>query len=166
MLHDVTGEGGLGFCYEALPDLLPWGYHGPLIVALDSNVLIELQQHGNAILNEEDPAVDADYATELDGLAEVLNVWMLRDVRFVVTPRALTDAKKNSERLMERQRPAIDAGPRTVTTSGRRCVRYRTVETADLRATPVLPGVALSVSAGQRLVRVYRSWRSPPPDTR
>lgn len=109
MLHGVTGEGGLGFCHDALPGLLPWGYHGPLIVALDSNVLIDLQQHGNAILNEEDPAVDADYATELNGLAEVLNVWMLRDVRFVVTPRALTDAKKNSERLVERQSPAIDA---------------------------------------------------------
>lgn len=36
MLHEVTYEGGMGFCHKALPSVLPYGYHGPLVVALDS----------------------------------------------------------------------------------------------------------------------------------
>jgi hypothetical protein len=51
----VTADGGLGFCYAALPRLLPRGYHGPLVVALDSNALIDLQQYGNLLLNDELP---------------------------------------------------------------------------------------------------------------
>ena len=105
----MTEDGGLGFCHEALPDLLPWGYHGPLVVALDSNILIDLQQHGSALMNDEVPDVDAKYAADLNGLADLLNLWLLRDIRFVVTPRALTDAKKNTERLTVGQWPAVEA---------------------------------------------------------
>ena len=47
VLHEVTYDGGMGFCHDALPGLLPEGYHGPLVVALDSNALIDLQHHGN-----------------------------------------------------------------------------------------------------------------------
>jgi len=48
VLHEVTGDGGLGFCHPAVPNLLLPGYHGPLVVALDSNALIDIQQHGAA----------------------------------------------------------------------------------------------------------------------
>lgn len=95
MLHDVAADGGMGFCHGALPSLLPCGYHGPLVVALDSNALIDLQEHGNLLLNGHVPAeVDAQYARELAGPSDILNLWLLRDIRFVVTPRSLTDAER------------------------------------------------------------------------
>ncbi len=109
MLHDVTSDGGMGFCHEALPVLLPWSYHGPLVVALDSNALIDLQQHGNLLLNGEVPEVDEAYAEELTALADVLNLWLLRDIRFVVTPTSLTDAKKVTERFLDKRLPAVAA---------------------------------------------------------
>ncbi|MET9479968.1 hypothetical protein [Streptomyces sp. NPDC006638] len=113
MLHEVTEDGGLGFCHHVLPGLLPPGYHGPLVVALDSNVLIDLQQHGAALMNDEPlpdrVAADVAYADELSGLVDLLNLWLLRDIRFVVTPRSKTDAKKVTERFLERRLPSINA---------------------------------------------------------
>lgn len=50
----MTADGGVGFCHEALPTLLPPDYHGPLAVAFGSNVLIDLQQHGAGLINDED----------------------------------------------------------------------------------------------------------------
>jgi hypothetical protein len=113
VLHEVTADGGLGFCHEALPGLLMPGYHGPLVIALDSDALIDLQQHGNALMNDnplpDRVAADEAYAAELFGLTDLLNLWLLRDIRFVVTPRSKTDAKKVTERFLERRLPAIDA---------------------------------------------------------
>lgn len=40
MLHEVTEDGGVGFCYEALPAVLPAGYYRPLVIALDSNIVL------------------------------------------------------------------------------------------------------------------------------
>lgn len=109
VLHEITEDGGLGFCHAALPGLLPRGYHGPLVVALDSNALIDLQQHGNLLLNDDLPDVDDAYAGNLAGLTELLNLWLLRDIRFVVTPRSLTDAKKLTQRFLDRRLPAVEA---------------------------------------------------------
>lgn len=110
MLHEVTYDGGMGFCHEALPSLLRWGYHGPLVVALDSNALIDLQQHGALLLNGDVPGgIYGEYAADLAGLADLLNLWLLRDIRFVVTPRSLTDAKKVTQRFLDRRLPAVDA---------------------------------------------------------
>jgi hypothetical protein len=95
VLHEVSTAGGLGFCHAALPDLLAPGYHGPLVVALDSNVLIDLQEHGSEMLNDDIQVADEKYAEELQCLGTLLNLWMLRDIRFVVTPRARTDAKRD-----------------------------------------------------------------------
>lgn len=92
----MSAEGGLGFCHAKLPDLLPPGYHGPLLVALDSNVLIDLQKHGSEMLNEDIQVTEGRYAEELASLGVLLNLWMLRDIRFVVTPRARTDAKRGA----------------------------------------------------------------------
>ena len=113
MLHEVTGDGGLGFCHPAVPNLLLPGYHGPLVVALDSNVLIDLEQHGAALLNDEalpeSVAADDAYSSELAGLADLLSLWLLRDIRFMVTPRSKTDAKKLTERFLVRRQTSIDA---------------------------------------------------------
>jgi hypothetical protein len=99
----------MGFCHDALPGLLPWGYHGPLVVALDSSVLIDLQQHGNLLLNGEVPGVDEGYAEDLAGFADLLNLWLLRDIRFVVTPKSLTDARRVTQRFLNRRLSAVDA---------------------------------------------------------
>lgn len=110
MLHDVTADGGMGFCHEALPSVLPWGYHGPLVVALDSNVLIDLQQYGNVLLNGELPTnLDEHYADDLAGLSVLLNLWLLRDIRFAVTPSSLIDAKRITQQFLDRRLPAVDA---------------------------------------------------------
>ena len=110
MLHEVTTDGGMGFCHQALPAVLPSGYHGPLVVALDSNALIDLQQHGNLLLNGKVPeGLDEVYAADLSGLADLLNLWLLRDIRFVVTPRSFTDAKKVTQRFLDRRLPAVHA---------------------------------------------------------
>lgn len=109
MLHEVTEDGGLGFCHGALVDILPLSYHGPLVIALDSNVLIDFQQHGHLLLNEELPDVDKTYAEDLVGLMSLLNIWLLRDIRFVVTPRSLSDAKTVNQRFLDRRLPAIEA---------------------------------------------------------
>ncbi len=109
MLHDVTYDGGMGFCHEPLPRLLPPGYHGPLVVALDSNILIDLQQHGNLLLDDLLPDVDDGYAADLAGLADLLHLWLLRDIRLVVTPRSLTDAKKITPKFLDRRLPLVEA---------------------------------------------------------
>jgi hypothetical protein len=110
MLHGVTVDGGMGFCHGALPSLLPWGYHGPLVVALDSNVLIDFQVHGNVLLNGEVPAgIDERYAGDLAGLADLVNLWLLRDIRFIVTASSLTDAKRTTLRFLDRRLHAVEA---------------------------------------------------------
>lgn len=105
----MTADGGVGFCHEAIPDLLPSGYHGPLVVALDSNVLIDLQQHGADLLTDEELRVEEGYAEELLALGSIVDIWMIRDIRFIVTPRCRTDAKRLSERFLATRGPAIDA---------------------------------------------------------
>lgn len=111
MLHQVTPDGGLGFCHQALPDLLPRGYHGPLVIALDSNILIDLREHDKALLDDAPPPseVKPPYADDLEGLAALLHLWLLRDIRFIVTPRSLTDARKVTERFTRTRQPAVDA---------------------------------------------------------
>lgn len=109
MLHEVTEDGGLGFCHGALVDILPLSYHGPLVIALDSNVLIDFQQHGDLLLNDELPDVDETYARNLMGLMSLLNIWFLRDIRFVVTPRSLSDATTVNQRFLDRRLPAVEA---------------------------------------------------------
>lgn len=113
-LHDVTYGGGVGFCHDALPELLPAGYHGPLVVALDSNILIDLQDHGRLLVDGDElpPEVTRDprYVEELEQLEGLLNLWMLRDIRFVVTPRARSDGKRiRSEEASARRLATIDS---------------------------------------------------------
>jgi hypothetical protein len=105
----MTADGGVGFCHDALPRILPSAYHGPLVIALDSSILIDIQQYGNLLLGDDLPDVDRRYSDDLAGLAELLHVWLLRDIRFVLTPRSLTDAKRVTQRFLDRRLPAVDA---------------------------------------------------------
>lgn len=114
MLHEPAAEGGLGFCASELPSLLPEDYHGPLVVALDSSVLIDLQQHGNAIMVDRVAIDDPKYNEELDALGKLLDLWLLRDIRFILTPRSYTDARKLTERFVNSRGPAIGAVARSL----------------------------------------------------
>lgn len=109
MLHTPTAEGGLGFCGARLPAFLPQEYHGPLVVALDSSILIDLQQHGIEILDGEASIDEPRYAAELDSLGQLIDLWLLRDIRLIVTPRSYTDAKKVTEQFTSRREPTIQA---------------------------------------------------------
>lgn len=109
MLFDATGEGGLGFCGSELPDLLSPSYHGPLVVALDSSILIDLQQHGSAVLGGEEDVEEPKYAKQLASLGWLIDIWLIRDIRFIVTPRSYTDAKKVTERFTSRRTPTVQA---------------------------------------------------------
>lgn len=109
MLFDVSGDGGLGFCHARLPRLLPPEYHGPLVVALDSNALIDLQLHGAVLLGDQVPDVESSYAANLAGLADLLHLWLLRDIRLVVTPRSRTDAKRVTQEFLDKHLPRIQA---------------------------------------------------------
>lgn len=109
MLFDATEDGGLGFCGSKMPGLLPDDYHGPLVVAMDSSILIDLQEHGNAILNGAVDVEEPKYVKQLVSLGWVLDVWLSRDIRFIVTPRSYTDAKKITARFTSRRAPTIQA---------------------------------------------------------
>ncbi|MEL4356503.1 MULTISPECIES: type II toxin-antitoxin system VapC family toxin [unclassified Luteococcus] len=105
-LFEPTAGGGLGFCHDAMPGLLPAGYHGPLVVAIDSNVLIDLYEFGTRMVEDslpEPPEVPASRAGELEAIASILDLWLIRDIRLVTTPRILTDAKANPSRLARRR---------------------------------------------------------------
>ncbi|WP_371400851.1 hypothetical protein OHA10_23085 [Kribbella sp. NBC_00662] len=72
--------------------------------------MIDLQMYGSALFNDEIPEVeDENYANDLAGLSELTNLWLLRDIRFVVTPRSLTDAKRVTPRFLGRRLPAVQA---------------------------------------------------------
>jgi hypothetical protein len=112
VLHDVSYEGGPGFCGAVLRGLLPDDYHGPLVVALDSNILIDLQQHGETLLEGEgieELGLPDDYAYELSALSDLLNLWLLHDIRFIVTPTSLTDAKKPNSNFLAGRGPTVQA---------------------------------------------------------
>lgn len=98
-LRDTHEGSAIGFCYErdrslfvnaALDD-------GPLVVAVDSNILIDVYTFGETLMgNGAVPELLApNHAAELHGLAQLLDLWLTRDIRFVPLPRSLTDANKN-----------------------------------------------------------------------
>ncbi|OBK39014.1 hypothetical protein A5659_13335 [Mycobacterium sp. 1165196.3] len=92
-----------------MPALFPAGYHGPLVVALDSNILIDMQQHGNTLLDGGAPHVGELYQVELLALGSVLDVWLMRDIRFIATPRSRTDGRRGTDHVLAKRERAIDA---------------------------------------------------------
>ncbi|OZD03415.1 hypothetical protein CH275_16725 [Rhodococcus sp. 06-235-1A] len=78
---------------------------------MDSNILIDLQQHGSALFddNEDLGAHDPEYRAELFALSYLVNIWLMRDIRFIVTPRSYTDAKRPTHRFLSGRVPTIEA---------------------------------------------------------
>ena len=110
VLHEPTIDAGLGFCYERLPNLLPPGHHGPLVVALDSSVLVDLQTHGSVLLGGDVPELgESRYEAELGALGALIDLWLMRDIRFVLTPRSTTDSRLPSDEVVARRRVAAAA---------------------------------------------------------
>jgi hypothetical protein len=110
-LRAYVRDAGPGFCYSAVPELFnAKGGHGPLLAALDTNVVIYLQKYGNAILEGDITGnMDPWLENQLGHLGTILNMWLVRDIRFVVLPRGFTDYKKypktayGEDRLRRRQ---------------------------------------------------------------
>lgn len=105
----ALGDGGPGFCYESDRDLFRGAgslNDGPLLVALDSNIIFDLEEHGEAILELEDtPGVDRSLAEELLAVGQIIDVWMARDIRFIVVPRTRNDFRRapSEERMRQRE---------------------------------------------------------------
>lgn len=99
-LRKITDGSGPGFCYEAVPGLITHpGTHGPLLIALDSNIVLYLQAHLDAIVAVEPiEEVDAWLSSQLVALGQVVNTWFTRDIRFLILPRAFTDVKRRPRR--------------------------------------------------------------------
>ncbi|PVW04774.1 hypothetical protein DEA06_08345 [Microbacterium sp. Gd 4-13] len=106
----APGDGGPGFCYLSDADLFRGAgslEDGPFLIALDSNIILDLEQHGTAILErEEADGINAEHQQELAALGAILDLWMVRDIRFVVVPRTRVDYRKapSPSRMVERER--------------------------------------------------------------
>jgi hypothetical protein len=138
---------GPHFVYEHNPTLF-LGRHGcgPLRIAWDTNLLIDYFEHGRALWDGAalPDAVGADYGEELEGLQLVVAVWVLRDIRFIIPHRALSDGKRrlSAERLAQRRR-AFDAFAAALTlVEWDDDARPTVVETGIELALDALPGGA------------------------
>jgi hypothetical protein len=97
-LRAITYSGGNGFCYSTISAVAKGPGCGPLLIALDSNIVIDLQDHGATLINGDELEVaDRAYEDELTALGVLIDVWLLRDIRFLVLPAAYTDAKRRAD---------------------------------------------------------------------
>jgi hypothetical protein len=110
LASNETSEGG-GFQYEDCPEVFSGrnGY-GALRVAWDTNILIDYAKYGQLIWAEDEfnPSVSEErYQEELIALNEIMNLWMLRDIRIRMPLRQIWDAKlrldNKPEELWERE---------------------------------------------------------------
>jgi len=96
-LRELNANSGVGFCYELDRDLFvdDSRAHGPLLIALDSNLVIDLQTYGAALIDQVPrEGVDESYGLELDALGRLVELWFLRDIRFVILPGAHSDDRR------------------------------------------------------------------------
>ncbi len=87
---------GPHFVYEEGPDLfLGRRGRGPLLLAWDTNLLIDYFDHGAALWHGDDlPEATGEYGLQLEALQLVMALWVLRDVRIVLLPASISDARK------------------------------------------------------------------------
>lgn len=127
----ATATGGTGFCHAALPELLPPGYHGPLVIAWAPDLLDSLQRDGIGLLRgprPEEMLRDRGSYDEWQAVAALAQVWTLRDLRFVSTPQghevldpnlidALADLispiRRSPTRALESMAAQVDVPPLT-----------------------------------------------------
>ena len=85
------------FVYEMGPSLfLGRRGRGPLRIAWDTNLLVDYFQYGRALWDGETlpDLVGGSYGEELAGLQLIMALWVMRDIRFYIPKRALTDGKR------------------------------------------------------------------------
>jgi len=92
-------DGGLGFCHDADRSLFVdrEAHDGPLIVALDTNIVIDIHRHGRDLINDGAPAGSSQEAKEhgeLVALGQLVELWFTRDIRFLPLARSLTDSRR------------------------------------------------------------------------
>jgi hypothetical protein len=96
LASNETSEGG-GFEYEDCPKVFSGrkGY-GALRLAWDTNILIDYAKYGQLIWADDDfdpPVREERYREKLIALSEIMNLWMLRDIRIRMPFRQIWDAK-------------------------------------------------------------------------
>jgi len=96
LASDETSEGG-GFQYEDCPKVFSGrNGHGPLRLAWDTNILIDYAQYGHLVWADDEPDFPVEekrYQEKLIALREIMNLWMLRDIRIRMPFRQIYDAK-------------------------------------------------------------------------
>jgi hypothetical protein len=82
-----------------------WG-SGPLYIAWDTNILIDYFEHGAAIWTDDKlpDEMEDDLQSELECLQFIFALWAIRDIRFIVLPEVVDDAKKKLSREGRRRR--------------------------------------------------------------
>lgn len=103
----VSPPEGPHFRYEQGPELfLGRRGRGALHVAWDTNLLIDYFEHGLALWNGESLSelVPGERGEQLEALQIIVTLWVLRDIRFHILPRTITDSKK---RKLSEQREAL-----------------------------------------------------------
>ena len=69
---------------------------GPLFIAWDTNLLLDYFKFGSSLWQGRDlpDQLGEEYTGELEGLQFLVALWVLRDIRFIVLPSTITDAKR------------------------------------------------------------------------
>lgn len=71
----------------------PW--RGPLLLAWDTNLLIDYFEYGAALWQgDELPDATDEYGLQLEALQLVMGLWVMRDIRIVVLPASVSDARE------------------------------------------------------------------------
>jgi hypothetical protein len=104
----LATQGHVAFEYANTPAIFgaETGY-GPLVVALDTNVLIDYAQGAEQIWGGSDDIDPAEWHARAPALRDLMTVWLWRDVRFRVFARQLSDAKRALGAERRRAREAI-----------------------------------------------------------
>ncbi|TLM80933.1 hypothetical protein [Pseudarthrobacter sp. NamE5] len=91
-------DGGHGFCYDIDRSVFPGASastHGPLLVGLDTNAVLEIQEYGVRLIDDvriHHP--DAEHLRDIYALGDLVQLWFVRDIRFVVLPGARRDQRR------------------------------------------------------------------------
>lgn len=88
---------GPQFVYEQGPQVfLGRRGRGALHIAWDTNLLIDYFEHGRALWEGESlpELLPGEHGEQLEALQIIVTLWVLRDIRFHILPRTITDSKR------------------------------------------------------------------------
>ncbi len=102
----TNDQGHVAFEFENTAEL--FGHRtgvGPLIVGMDTNVLIDYIDNINFIWADPEPMNPTRWNSRAGGLKDLMTLWSWRDIRFVIQSQQLDDAKRTLtiERREQRQ---------------------------------------------------------------